>query len=129
MAPRAGTRGGRGVLRSRARRADEGAAAAEFAMVMPALVLIIGIVVGAGAVGATQLRAMDAARAAAREIARGEVQTEVIAQARKTAGDAARVTIEDDDGYAEVTVEVPLPDSLAPVLESVTASATARREG
>jgi hypothetical protein len=37
--------------------------------------------------------------------------------------------IEDDDGYAEVTVEVPLPDSLAPVLESVTASATARREG
>ncbi|WP_019158753.1 TadE family type IV pilus minor pilin [Brevibacterium senegalense] len=129
MAPRAGTRGGRGVLRSRARRADEGAAAAEFAMVMPALVLIIGIVVGAGAIGATQLRAMDAARAAAREIARGEVQTEVIAQARKTAGDAARVTIEDDDGYAEVTVEVPLPDSLAPVLESVTASATARREG
>ena len=98
-------------------------------MVMPALVLIIGIVVGAGAIGATQLRAMDAARAAAREIARGEVQTEVIEEARKTAGEAARVTIEDDDGYAEVTVEVPLPDSLAPILDSVTAIATARREG
>lgn len=129
MAPRAGTRGGRGVLRSRARRADEGAAAAEFAMVMPALVLIIGIVVGAGAVGATQLRAMDAARAAAREIARGEVSSEVIEEARKTAGQDARVTIEDDDAYAEVTVEIPLPNAVAPVLESVTATATARREG
>lgn len=129
MAPRAGTRGGRGGLRTRARTADEGAAAAEFAMVMPALLLIIGIVVGAGAVGATQLRAMDAARAAAREIARGEVSSEVIEEARKTAGPEARVTIADDDAYAEVTVEIPLPDAVAPVLESVTATATARREG
>ncbi|HJG80889.1 MAG TPA: pilus assembly protein [Brevibacterium senegalense] len=129
MCRRAGARAGADGPRTRPRRADEGAAAAEFAMVMPALVLIIGIVVGAGAIGATQLRAMDAARAAAREIARGEVQTEVIEEARKTAGEAARVTIEDDDGYAEVTVEVPLPDSLAPILDSVTASATARREG
>lgn len=98
-------------------------------MVMPALVLIIGIVVGAGAVGATQLRAMDAARAAAREIARGEVSSEVIEEARKTAGQDARVTIEDDDAYAEVTVEIPLPNAVAPVVESVTATATARREG
>lgn len=98
-------------------------------MVMPALLLIIGIVVGAGAVGATQLRAMDAARAAAREIARGEVSSEVIEEARKTAGPEARVTIADDDAYAEVTVEIPLPDAVAPVLESVTATATARREG
>lgn len=98
-------------------------------MVMPALVLVIGLVAGAGAVGATQLRAMDAARAAAREVARGEAQTEVIAEARKVAGQTARVTIEDDDRYAEVTVEVPLPVALAPVLESVSARATARREG
>ncbi len=107
---------------------DEGAAAAEFAMVMPALVLILGIVVGAGAVGATQLRAMDAARGAAREVARGEPRQAVVEEARKRAGDSAQVLIADDGGYAEVTVEVPLPDLLAPVGDSVAAHATARKE-
>ncbi|WP_035282229.1 TadE family protein [Brevibacterium album] len=108
---------------------DEGAAAAEFAMVMPALVLVIGLVVGAGTVGSAQLRAQDAARGAAREAARGEPRSEVLSEARKRAGEGARVTIAEEGRYAEVTVEVPLPESLAPVLESVRARATARREG
>lgn len=130
--PEGGIRARAGSARSRAgavRRHDEGAAAAEFAMVMPALVLVIGIVVGAGAIGATQLRAMDAARGAAREVARGEPQTTVIEEARKRAGESARVLIDEEGGYAEVTVEVPLPEVLAPITESVTAQATARKEG
>ncbi|HLS33723.1 MAG TPA: TadE family protein [Brevibacterium sp.] len=116
-------------MRPRTGARDEGAAAAEFAMVMPALVLLIGIVVGAGAVGATQLRAMDAARGAAREVARGETRGAVVEEARKRAGDAAQVLIDEEGGYAEITVEVPLPDALAPVVESVSAHATARMEG
>ncbi|WP_291797578.1 MULTISPECIES: TadE family type IV pilus minor pilin [Brevibacterium] len=108
---------------------DEGAAAAEFAMVMPALVLVIGLVVGAGAVGAVQLRAHDAARGAAREAARGEQSAQIVEEAEKRAGAGARVRVAQEGGYAEVTVEVPLPRALAPWLESVSAQATARREG
>lgn len=48
---------------------DRGTATAEFAVVLPALVLLIVVLVGAAGIGFAQLRAFDAARSAAREIA------------------------------------------------------------
>lgn len=109
-------------------RADEGAAAAEFAAVMPAVVLLIVILAGAAAIGLAQLRAHEAARSAARELARGEPESAVIEEAHKHAGEHSRITIGSDGGYSTVTVTIALPEAIV-VLDEVAAEATARTEG
>jgi Flp pilus assembly pilin Flp len=110
-------------------RNDRGAATAEFAMIMPALVLLIALIAGAGTIGLSQLRAHDAARAAAREAARGEPENDIRREARERAGSGAVVDIRHEGGYTAVEVSVPLPESLHPIRESVAATATARTEG
>ncbi|WP_328698762.1 TadE family type IV pilus minor pilin [Brevibacterium rongguiense] len=110
-------------------RCERGAATAEFAMMMPALVVLILVVVGAGAIGLTQLRAYDAARAGAREAARGEPARDVEQAAHKRAGSAARVEISTAGEYTAVSVEIGLPASLRFVMRTVSARAEARTEG
>ena len=92
-----------------AARDDRGAATAEFAMLMPALVLLIALITGAGTIGLSQLRAHDAARAAAREAARGEPERTVRHEATEKAGDGSTVAVRHEGGYT--TVEVTLPVS------------------
>ncbi|WP_255447061.1 TadE family type IV pilus minor pilin [Schumannella soli] len=69
----AGRRGpfGRGGLVS-ALRAQHGGAAAEFAIVLPAVLAALALCLGAVQLAATQLRAQDAAADAARAWARGD---------------------------------------------------------
>lgn len=98
-------------------------------MVLPAIVLVVLIAAGAGAVGLTQLRAYEAARAGARESARGEPVRDVKATAEKKAGKTSRATIAQVGEYTRVTVEIPLPTSLHFIRSSVSASADARTEG
>src|SRR5690625_12042 len=107
---------------------DSGTATAEFAVVMPAIVVLIVLLTGAAAVGFSQLRAFDAARSAAREIARGEPQAAVVAEARKHAGTSPTGTVRADGGYSVVTVTISLPAAIF-FLDTVDASATARYEG
>lgn len=107
---------------------DTGTATAEFAVVMPAIVLLVIMLTGAAAVGFSQLRAFDAARSAAREIARGEPQAAVIDEAKKHAGDASSVTVRSDGGYSQVTVTIRLPAAIV-FVDEVEAAATARYEG
>jgi Flp pilus assembly protein TadG len=109
-------------------RRDAGTATAEFAVVMPAIVLLVVLLTGAAAVGFSQLRAFDAARSAAREIARGESQAAVVAEAKKHAGDASSVAVRADGGYSVVTVTIRLPAAIF-FLDTVDAAATARYEG
>lgn len=62
-------------MRSRAARAagdDRGSVAAEFAMVLPAVVVMLALCVGAVSAGAQHVRLQDAAADAARLVARGE---------------------------------------------------------
>ncbi len=108
---------------------DRGAATAEFAMVLPALVLLLALFAGAATVGMTQLRAYDAARAAAREAARGEPQHSVISEAEKRAGAGSKATIRTEGGYTEVAVVIGLPQPVSMILKRVESSATARTEG
>ena len=108
---------------------ERGAAALEFAMVLPALVLVLVCVLGAGTVGLSQLRAYEAARSAAREAARGEPRKDVIETAHRSAGKDAAVDVAVDGSYTLVTVKITLPDSLKFLKESVSASARARTEG
>lgn len=110
------------------RHRDAGTATAEFAVVMPAIVLLIVVLAGAAAVGFSQLRAFDAARSAAREIARGEPQAAVVTEAKKHAGQASEVLVRSEGGYSTVTVTIELPAAII-FLNEVEAAATARTEG
>lgn len=107
---------------------DAGTATAEFAVVMPAVVFLIIVLTGAAAIGFAQLRAFDAARSAARELARGEQQTAVTTEAKKHAGQDSDVLIRDAHGYSTVTVTIRLPEMIV-FMDEVEASATARNEG
>ncbi len=95
---------------------------------MPAIVLLIIVLTGAAAVGFSQLRAFDAARSAAREIARGEPQAAVVTEAKKHAGQASEVLVRSEGGYSTVTVTIELPAAII-FINEVEAEATARTEG
>ncbi|RBP63388.1 hypothetical protein DFO66_11011 [Brevibacterium sanguinis] len=97
-------------------------------MVMPAVVFLLIVLTGAAAIGLTQLRAFDAARSAAREIARGEPPAAVVAEAKKHAGESSDVVISGEGGYSTVRVTIRLP-SVIVVLDEVEAAAVARTEG
>lgn len=115
-------------LQGQKRHRDVGAATAEFAVVMPAIVLLVIVLTGAAAVGLTQLRAFDAARSAAREIARGEAPAAVVTEAKKHAGDASDVLVRTAGGYSTVTITIQLPAAII-FIDEVEAAATARTEG
>ncbi|HCG55424.1 MULTISPECIES: TadE family protein [Brevibacterium] len=115
-------------LRREKQHRDAGTATAEFAVVMPAIVLLIIVLTGAAAVGFSQLRAFDAARSAAREIARGEPQAAVVSEAKKHAGKASEVLVRSEGGYSTVTITIELPAAIV-FLSEVEAAATARTEG
>ncbi|WP_349827151.1 TadE family protein [Brevibacterium litoralis] len=115
------TRDGRGAR-------DRGAATAEFAMVLPAFVLVLVLVCGAASIGLAQLQAYDGARGGAREAARGETERQVVHEARERAGEEAEVTVSRSGGYTTVEVELPVPETLHFITETVSAEATARTE-
>lgn len=79
-------------------------ATAEFAVALPALVLVVTVVLSSVSLGLDQVRCVDAARAAVRLMARGESAAAVRAEARAHAPPGSRVSI--SDGGAVVTVEV-----------------------
>lgn len=72
------------------RHRDAGTATAEFAVVMPAIVLLIVVLAGAAAVGFSQLRAFDAARSAARRSPAGNHRQRSSPKPRSTPGKPPR---------------------------------------
>lgn len=56
---------------------DSGSVAAEFAVALPAVVLVLGVCLGGIGVGSQQLRLQDAAAAAARGLGRGEPASDI----------------------------------------------------
>src|SRR5699024_548773 len=73
---------------------DRGSATAETAIVLPVVVVMVLVVLLPGAGIGSQVRLENAARAAAREMARGEEQSAAVATAQRDggAGTAARGT-------------------------------------
>lgn len=63
-------------------RRDGGMVTAELAVALPALVLVLGVLLGALALGADQVRCVDAASAAARSLARGDPAPRAVVLAR-----------------------------------------------
>ncbi len=81
-----------------------GAVTAELALVLPLLVSVTTGLVWLLAVGADQLRAVDAARETARAIARGDTPAAAVAVGEQVAPDGAAVRITTGDGRVHVTV-------------------------
>ncbi|RQP11021.1 MAG: pilus assembly protein [Microbacteriaceae bacterium] len=91
-------------MRSRSAADDEGSAAAEFAVALPAVALVLAVCVGAIGVGSQQLRLQDAAADAARGYGRGESPGAISARAAR-AVPGASVSVSRPDGLVCVRLE------------------------
>jgi Flp pilus assembly protein TadG len=89
-------------------RDDSGAVTAETAVVLPVLLLFTFGLVWLVALGATQVRALDAARETARAVARGEDADTSVALGQRVATTGASITVHDEGETVEVTVDAPV---------------------
>src|SRR3954464_14478184 len=85
-------------------RGARGAATAELAVVLPLLVAVTLGLVWLLAVGADQVRAVDAARETARALARGEDEATAVGRGEEVAPDGSRVVVSRGAGEVRVTV-------------------------
>ncbi|WP_324604837.1 Rv3654c family TadE-like protein [Streptomyces sp. NRRL F-2890] len=111
----------------RRRGRERGYVTAETAIVAPALVALLAMLLWALGAVATQLRCGDAARAAARAAARGEPASVVLAVARAAAPQGADVRLHTEDQLQRVEVRARTPGPAALELD-VSAAATAHAE-
>ncbi|MHA7189068.1 TadE family type IV pilus minor pilin [Arthrobacter sp. MDT2-16] len=98
---------GAGTCGSRVRgsdRAQQGSVTAEVAVVLPALVLLLALLLGTAHVGTVQLRLEEAARAGAREVMRGESNASVEQTVQRLAGRGASARVVSGSGWATVEV-------------------------
>ncbi|MHA7221338.1 TadE family type IV pilus minor pilin [Arthrobacter sp. RHLT1-20] len=77
---------------------------AEFAVALPAVLLLLALLLAGSAAGVTQLRLEEAARAGARALARGEDTSAVDAIVRRLAGDSAASAVASEGEWLSVTV-------------------------
>ncbi|MFJ3958339.1 TadE family type IV pilus minor pilin [Arthrobacter sp. NPDC090010] len=103
---------------------------AEFAVVLPVVVMLLSLVMGAVAAGTQQLRLEEAARAASRALARGDAPEAARAMAKRLAGEGASVQITDDGAqFVAAVVQARAPGvlgAMSPWVQS--ARSTAARE-
>lgn len=108
---------------------ERGAVTAEFAVLLPVVALLVGVVVALAAAAGTQLRCADGARAGARAAALGEDDAAVADVARRVGGTGVQVAVGRDGGWVVVTVEGTVGPALPYVGGLVVhGSATARAE-
>ncbi len=109
--------------------ASRGAVTAEFAVALPAVVLLLGLLLAGSAAGLSQLRLEEAARAGARALARGEDAGSVGGIVRRLAGDSAQTAVSADGVWLSVTVSGAVNGVVHPLVPwTLTAKAWARRE-
>ncbi len=113
------------------RRSDAGLATAEMAVALPALVAVVLVCVGLVGAASSALRCEDAARLAARSLARGDPPAAALALAGKEAPPGAAVADTAPGGgqpalvRVRVAARVRLPGPLGGVLPTWTVSGTA----
>lgn len=119
------------LVRRRAapKRREGGAVTAEFAVALPAAVLLLAFLLAGGAAGITQLRLEEAARAGARASARGETPAVVQGTVTRLAGEGATSSLTADGGWLTVTASSPVGGAMGSLIPwRLTASASARAE-
>ena len=107
-----------------------GMVTAEFAVVLPAVVLVLALSLGALGLALDQVRCVDAARAGARAASRGDSYAAVLLVARRAAPSGALVSLETSDELVRVSVESPsrVAGSLLPTGLRARSTASAARE-
>lgn len=108
---------------------QRGSITAEFALGLPAVALVLLLVLGLAMHGAARVTLEDGARAAARELARGESAATAEQSIRSVAGDDVAVTISAEGEYTHVMLTQPVV--LLGVLQisaELSAEASARTE-
>ena len=85
-------------------RSDHGAVTAEYAVLLPTVVLVLVALVATAAVGVQQVRSQDAAGSAARILARGDGETAAAEAVRRMAGESTRLEHTEADGWVSVSV-------------------------
>lgn len=98
--------------RPRALRGERGSVAAEFAVALPAILLVLWLAVGTLGAGARMVRLQDAAADAARLSARGESDVRAAAVV-KSVGGSALILLRGD--LVCVTASAPFPLPLLPL--------------
>jgi Flp pilus assembly protein TadG len=89
------------------RRAEQGTATAELAVLAPFALALVVLLVWVASLGLTQVRLVDAAREGARLVARGERESDAVAVVRRLAPAGSTVDVaEGADGTVAVTVRV-----------------------
>jgi Flp pilus assembly protein TadG len=109
------------------RRPERGAVTAELALGLPLLVAVTIGLVWLLAVGAAQIRTVDAARETARAVARGDDVGEAVARGRRVAPEGAEVSVSTGGGQvvASSSARVDGPGGLFGFLPAVTVRAEA----
>jgi hypothetical protein len=125
--------GSRGQGKARGAESDpgnsRGAVTAEFAVALPAVLLLLAMLLAGSAAGITQLRLEDAARAGARALARGEDPAAVNGIVRKLAGPSASSDVVPGGEWMSVTVSDRAAGPLGRMVPwTLTARAEARSE-
>jgi hypothetical protein len=106
-----------------------GAVTAEFAVALPAVLLLLALLLSGAAAGVTQLRLEEAAHAGVRALARGEDAAAVEVIVRTMAGASATASVTADGEWLIVTVTDRAGGPAgATVPWTLTARATARSE-
>lgn len=90
-------------------RAERGASTAEFAILLPSVILVLALLVNAAGIGIQQVRLQDAAGVAVRELARGEDPATVTSTVHRIAGSSATVSTGASGDWASVSVSAPPP--------------------
>lgn len=117
------------MTRRHGERPDTGAVTAELAIGLVAVAAVLVVVLAVGAAAVARVRCTDAARAGARAAAIGQDDAAVRAAAARVAGASATASVErQDDGWVQVTVQVPVIGTGPARGLRATASATAWTE-
>lgn len=103
----------------------EGSVTAEFAVILPVVVLVIAMLVNVIAVGMHQSNLHQAAGAAARQLARGEASEAIHTTVASMTSNATRVKTYGSDDWATVELTSPVPGPLG-LLPSVELTAKAK---
>lgn len=120
---------GTGCRRCRRRVSCQGAVTAEFAVALPAVLLLLAFLLAGSAAAVTQLRLEEAARAGARALARGEDVAAAEGIVRRLAGESATSAVDSEGEWLAVTVSARVAGAVGPLVPwTLTARAWARGE-
>lgn len=88
----------------RSGRGSRGSATAELAVVLPAVMVLLGVLLLGLSMGIVQVRLEEGARAGARALARGDSPGQVMEIVARVSGDSVSVALDESGEYGTVTV-------------------------